>query len=849
MGLDLFPYLEDHACLFVHNGKIFKLKLNYADHPIDPKERADFHECLSREQAHNQLEEVLRAVLYILERDGCIVPIQTNNFTVYPTTSPWQLGKKIEFSVDGKVMLCYPDCLKFRVHLKEMSMASNENNNRSSASNKTLEQEQKGLSLLRENDHPSGCIQAKDKLPQAISLESDSSKIQSIPVLHTPCLGASNDAKNLVPPKKRSNKLSMFCKQSIDDSAQQLHALSAVNKSTKICLELNPTVRLADVMKVRNATVDTSVRRSRVDPSETSEVQSQSISTTYKLRPRQIEKPEVVASLLSSPDPILGKGLDCRHKDKQEKDTNTFCKNVLHWMASGKQRKGNTLYKKQEMGGSVIEPNAREVDNPEAYQSVRIESDMPEISKGHRGTEEQATEQNADAVIRVARVSIKKYRHQKTQSLKAKQTFDENGDGAVGNEGKESPQKKSLDREKNRPWRNFFCFEMQDSDMVEVHNNGSVITSPSYSSAGQGRKRRNKSPVQYDNKLDGRNNSEVKKQRQQILRSCSPKKKLYNSETGFGSFRNLNITEGYRSPQILKESSTTSQYYRQKLCEKQKIRTELKTVCAEGDSAKRNSQTRSSPRLGNKLNSNNIVTLYTNFIETASHLQPNLRSPKGTSGHELPTVETKQHTVKRSAHQTQNLSVRKSPKQSANGRMSEPIVSKKITRNSPNLRKRKSDLQNRYRASTSSTLSSPRPTRRHVGVRKSNIKRSASQVKTFNRARNRMLAAKDGVWLLDSGYEKLPKPRASQSHNALTKKMRERRARSTTPSQSYSDGFLSSSSERVLSSASSSSLKRPVLSLPPEPQGEAPQQEQPQRLRQPFKFWQFFSQFLRASPK
>ena len=830
MGLDLLPYFENHACLVAHNSRIFKLKLNYAEQPIESQDKASLEEFLSRQEAHNQLEEVLRAVLYILERNRPIVPIQTKNFVVYPKRTPWLLAKKIEFSIDGKALQSYPDCLIFEILCKKMSMRSNKNNNCSTTRRKSLQQS-KSPSLIEK-----GCshvhIQAQDPLLQTVDHELNSNKIQSVPVLHTPRLGASINAKNLAPQKNKSNMLSNFYKQSIDDcnvsisyakekstskadlnnsvietscnsmkktdrhiidlrTAQQSYALLPSNKSTKTqqLFELSPVVVVTDIMKAKNALGLRSVSKAkRGDSPEITKALSRSSS---KLHQSRSKKSEGIAFSCSSPVSIGRRDFDHRHKDKQDKETRN------RRFVSSTQRKGKTLHGKQ-MDVPLVQQNATEaVENLVEYQPTKMNTNDVLIGNVEN-------EGEADNVTQAAMISIKKYRHQRTQVLKSKQTVMENdcndnvvSDNKAGKELQRKPQ--SPKQIMQGKYLNYF--EIQDADMIEVHDNGSTIISPSSRVASQGRKRRNDSPVHSAKNVDGKNIYEMQNRNRHDVSLFSPKKKLYSSETCFDSFRNSDNVEVSRSHLRLQGSNRAFQYYRKKLGEKNKVRRKQQKASDASSDETKSPETRCNPKLKPKVNIKNIVTQYQKVLEVAVNEQPKWGSQKQCGLKDgQKSINTVHPNVKSPADHRKDLNARKSPEHSKNDPIPEPFASNNVTEkvklnsgsralidsehtshrqkrqrglakrnlssvsSSPRLRPRKRNLRSRHSA-TSSTISSPQRRKRYVNVKKVNIPRSASKLKTLNRARNRLLVAKDGVWLLDSGYQQPTMPTTSQSHH------------------------------------------------------------------------------------
>ncbi|BFZ23651.1 hypothetical protein BsWGS_26690 [Bradybaena similaris] len=121
MGLDTFPLLQDQTVLFVYKNTVFKLKLDYQH--VSQQMKEAFAEVVSERAAHCQIEDVCRALLYNIEREEPISPIQSEHFVIYPEVHRWPLANKVQFFVHGKQLSCHRDLILLKLYCKSISLS------------------------------------------------------------------------------------------------------------------------------------------------------------------------------------------------------------------------------------------------------------------------------------------------------------------------------------------------------------------------------------------------------------------------------------------------------------------------------------------------------------------------------------------------------------------------------------------------------------------------------------------------------------------------------------------------------------------------------------------------------
>ncbi|KAK7476537.1 hypothetical protein BaRGS_00032217 [Batillaria attramentaria] len=102
-----FPLLVDETRLIKHKDCLYKVKLAYKNIPADsPIDGPGVSAALQSE-----LEEVLRAVVYMVQNDKPMVVVQTQNFYVATSLKPWRAQQKLSFCQHGKAVEAYDNVI------------------------------------------------------------------------------------------------------------------------------------------------------------------------------------------------------------------------------------------------------------------------------------------------------------------------------------------------------------------------------------------------------------------------------------------------------------------------------------------------------------------------------------------------------------------------------------------------------------------------------------------------------------------------------------------------------------------------------------------------------------------
>ncbi|XP_050412116.2 uncharacterized protein LOC126826998 [Patella vulgata] len=114
MTTKMFNFLKEDTRLFKFQNCIYKIKVLYDDE----KNLADIVPNFSQKDASEDLENVVRAVLYVLERKGDFKMIVTERFIVTVKIKPWKASQKIGFKKNGHVIKSCPYMIVLNVRLK-----------------------------------------------------------------------------------------------------------------------------------------------------------------------------------------------------------------------------------------------------------------------------------------------------------------------------------------------------------------------------------------------------------------------------------------------------------------------------------------------------------------------------------------------------------------------------------------------------------------------------------------------------------------------------------------------------------------------------------------------------------
>ncbi|KAK6177680.1 hypothetical protein SNE40_015733 [Patella caerulea] len=114
MSMKMFNFLQEDTRLFKFQNCIYKIKVLYEDE----KNIGDIIPDFSQKDASEDLENVIRAVLYVLERKGDFKMIITEIFIVTVKIKPWKASQKIGFKKNGHVIKSCPYMIVLNVRLK-----------------------------------------------------------------------------------------------------------------------------------------------------------------------------------------------------------------------------------------------------------------------------------------------------------------------------------------------------------------------------------------------------------------------------------------------------------------------------------------------------------------------------------------------------------------------------------------------------------------------------------------------------------------------------------------------------------------------------------------------------------
>ena len=115
MPLEEFPLLQDNTRLLRHKDTLYKVKVKYTEHTSESVPTG-----ISRKQAHAQIENTFRALLYIIQREEelNLKPVVTENFLITVVTAPWSFTQRYGFTQCGKELKAYPLQFEFRIELR-----------------------------------------------------------------------------------------------------------------------------------------------------------------------------------------------------------------------------------------------------------------------------------------------------------------------------------------------------------------------------------------------------------------------------------------------------------------------------------------------------------------------------------------------------------------------------------------------------------------------------------------------------------------------------------------------------------------------------------------------------------
>ena len=114
MGLAVFPFLLDNTRLVLHEDCLYKVKVKYNQETFKD---VTIH-SLTVIQAHREIEQCIKALLYILKTNGTFKPILTPCLVISPRKVSWDFPQKYAqyvFQQNGKVLHALDWLLELRV--------------------------------------------------------------------------------------------------------------------------------------------------------------------------------------------------------------------------------------------------------------------------------------------------------------------------------------------------------------------------------------------------------------------------------------------------------------------------------------------------------------------------------------------------------------------------------------------------------------------------------------------------------------------------------------------------------------------------------------------------------------
>ncbi|CAL1528643.1 unnamed protein product [Lymnaea stagnalis] len=217
------PVLGNHVKLLKHRNYVYKIKFKYKK--IIKDKKAALLNIVSA-SAGQQMEDVLRAVLYRIDSNMVQIPIQSENFIFYPQILPWPLGQQVMFTVRGKSFNCNPQLILLDVVCKEICITANQKDGLEQT--KHLEHKQqiqattiKSQSLLS-NMYKLGF--EKQYTASCAEIKSLQTKITNVPTLAS---ARTSKVNNTTPQSQKSNKST--CDTQISQRKKKKHLILEEN--------------------------------------------------------------------------------------------------------------------------------------------------------------------------------------------------------------------------------------------------------------------------------------------------------------------------------------------------------------------------------------------------------------------------------------------------------------------------------------------------------------------------------------------------------------------------------------------------------------------------------------------
>ncbi|XP_059178562.1 uncharacterized protein LOC131957791 isoform X2 [Physella acuta] len=200
-----FPFLQDHSTVLAYNQCVLKLKLSY--HNLNHVRKEILTKALTKNSAHTQIEDAIRAIIYNLEREFDLVTIQTENFVIHPEECSWPLVSSQKLShlvIKGENYRFHPNLILLNIYSKDPIVVSKQiSKEKNDILNKILIKDNrtnKNIALLPELSNTS------HNKPQSSDVTNDlncGNKVNTL-ILATPRL-ATNDVGSQSP--RKHNKI------------------------------------------------------------------------------------------------------------------------------------------------------------------------------------------------------------------------------------------------------------------------------------------------------------------------------------------------------------------------------------------------------------------------------------------------------------------------------------------------------------------------------------------------------------------------------------------------------------------------------------------------------------------
>ncbi|ESO90472.1 hypothetical protein LOTGIDRAFT_233761 [Lottia gigantea] len=116
MAFSMINFLKEDVRLMKYENQIYKIKISFEEE----QKLADFVPKFSQKEAHQELEQVIRAVLCAVDKKQNLNKIQSDKFVVNVKTKPWGTSQKLGFRQNGMQVPSYPFMIILNVTVKDL---------------------------------------------------------------------------------------------------------------------------------------------------------------------------------------------------------------------------------------------------------------------------------------------------------------------------------------------------------------------------------------------------------------------------------------------------------------------------------------------------------------------------------------------------------------------------------------------------------------------------------------------------------------------------------------------------------------------------------------------------------